>query len=244
MPETYYAKLQHTLDRVHTGDKITLQSSDYTDRLEVRTGVELVGQGVSSTTLSGGVRITGEVGYVKITSVKIKSSTSGKGIISMDDANGRCDSLHLQTVTIDGNNADVKAIFADAGMFMGDIHIEAVTFEKLANALHIAYFGWNEANYNTGKGHLKTVVFKDNIVKTSKGAIGFRGASAHNLHISSVSVTGNTINGWAGGTAIDAAMIIGNAKVVTFSTNTIADVPVKGAVGLGCAVMMYCTSAW
>jgi len=62
--------------------------------------------------------------------------------------------------------------------------------------------------------------------------------------MTSATLTGNTATVWAVGTAIDHAFVIGNAKQVTFSTNTIQNLPAKGTRGLGSAVMMFSTSTW
>ena len=60
LPETYYATLQNTLDRVYTGDKITLQGASgsvktYATRLKVTKGVHLLGGGNTFTILAEGI---------------------------------------------------------------------------------------------------------------------------------------------------------------------------------------------
>ena len=188
--------------------------------------------------------MTREVGYLTVEAVTLKYTNTDKAILSMDDNDGRIDTLHIKNCIFDGQEKDQAALMSDStGFIAGTITITGTTFKDTWKDAPTIYIGANVANYRTGRAHLRAVTFTTNTLSNNKGGVVIRGHST--LHTTTGTFTGNTMTSWkAGGTKLDAAIVISQIKGVTFSTNTIQNVPALGTQGLGCAAMMYCTAAW
>jgi len=249
LPETHYTSLQNTLDRLYTGDKITLQGANnavktYATRLTVTKGVHLLGGGSAHTILAEGIKVTGEVGYLTVEALTLKYAGTDKAILSMDDNDGRIDTLHIKNCIFDGQEKVQAALMSDStGFIAGTITITGTTFKDAWKDAPTVYIGANEANFRTGRAHLRAVTFTSNTLTNNKGGVVIRGHKT--MTTSSGTITGNTMIAWKSGASnLDAAITVSQITTLTFSTNTIQNVAAMGSQGKGCAAMMYCTAAW
>ena len=118
--------------------------------------------------------ITGEVGELYMTRLEIKGKDNTKAILSMDDSTGLLQSLTLDDVVFDGENQARKAIFPDAGLIYGKLDIQNCLFKGIDSDIIIDTV--TEAKlYSVNAGYLENVVFKTNVIDTSKGHVAFRG---------------------------------------------------------------------
>jgi hypothetical protein len=147
--------------------------------------------------------------------------------------------ITVNAVTFDGENDGSRYAIKSNGNLRGHLVITSCVFKNFYGA-YIIDTAAGGALFNTEE--LKSVTFTSNTLTNNRGRIAFRGKL--DTMITTVTITGNDMQNWEGATSIDSAFLLTNCKAVTFSTNTIKNIPLKGSLGMGHAVQIWTLESW
>ncbi|MBD3335113.1 MAG: T9SS type A sorting domain-containing protein [Candidatus Eisenbacteria bacterium] len=236
----HYTYVQEALDAAADGDEILVSEGTYDESLNIANGLDLIGAGAASVTVTGGVTTTNTTPAVGLTLEGLTLSgvyPDAKFATIRLNNSGTLADIAVRDCVLDGEDiADSKAFYGQN--MTGDWTISGTEFKN--------YTSWYLFD-NTPSDHdvaykLDTVVFEDNHIHDCAGSGAIRGKVTDPTDL--IIVSGNTFEDYpaAGISQAWAALEANNAAEIRIYSNHVEGVPQNGDEGQ--AFQVWSATPW